>query len=399
MSSKGKDYIFEPFKVTEVKYRGFASPRPRSGHRIACDDVNVYCFGGYNPYLPLNTIQRNNPTWTPAMPLFKELWSFSITTKKWKQHKVTENMPEELASNAMCMNGRFLMIFGGTGAPFGTKCSNDVITWRTCDGDAKLQILDVTGPKPPGQYGQSILCHDGHFYTVGGTNGFAYNCDIYRLDLRTMIWEPVFIGTGEEGEPLGRYRHEVVRVGNKLYIIGGGTGELAFELMDIPMYDLETNTWTKLVPKADDSMKDTVVPLGRKCHSAVQIDTLSGVQVFVAGGTDGQAVFDDIWRLNVSDMQWHLMQKTVLPHQLYFHSSTVTSYGCMYVFGGIEPKDNETRRNNILYKVWLCIPKLSEICWEALLSFHPSIDHVDRSSLLDVGVPLHFVDRVHPQLK
>ncbi|XP_047527782.1 kelch domain-containing protein 10-like [Vanessa atalanta] len=108
-----------------------------------------------------------------------------------------------------------------------------------------------------------------------------------------MIWEPVFIGTGEEGEPLGRYRHEVVRVGNKLYIIGGGTGELAFELMDIPMYDLETNTWTKLVPKGDDSMKDTVVPLGRKCHSAVQIDTLSGVQVFVAGGTDGQAVFNE----------------------------------------------------------------------------------------------------------
>ncbi|XP_032514024.1 kelch domain-containing protein 10 homolog [Danaus plexippus] len=395
MTSSKKNYLFEPFKITEVKYRGFASPRPRSGHRIACDDVKIYCFGGYNPHLPLNIIQRNNPTWTPGMPLFKELWSFTLATKKWKQHIVTENMPEELASNAMCMSGKYLMIFGGTGAPFGNKCSNEVITWRTCNGDARLQILDVTGFRPPPQYGQSILCYDGNFYAIGGTNGFAYNCDIYKLDLRTMVWGPVFIGTGQEGEPQGRYRHEVIRVGNKLYIIGGGTGDLAFELMEIPMYDLETNTWTKLLPKADDSKKDISAPLARKCHSAVQIETENGVQVFVAGGTDGQSVFDDIWRLDISKMQWTLMQKTVLPHPLYFHSSTVTSNGCMYIFGGIEPNDNETRRNNILYKAWLCIPKLSEICWEALLSLYPNLDHLDRTSLIHLGIPLHFVDRLH----
>nr|AON96615.1 kelch domain-containing protein 10-like protein [Bicyclus anynana] len=394
MTSSRRDYKFEPFKITVVKYRGNARPRPRSGHRIACDDVRIYCFGGYNPYLPMNAIQRNNPTWTPTMPLFKELWSFCIASRKWTQHRVDENMPEELASNAMCMNGRYLMIYGGTGAPFGNKCSNDVITWRTHENDAKLQVLEVTGARPPGQYGQSILCHDGAFYTVGGTNGFAYNCDIYRLDLRTMVWEPIFVGTGQEDEPLGRYRHEVARVGNKLYIIGGGTGEWAFELMEIPMFDLETRTWTILTPKADDSMKDTVQPLPRKCHSAVQIDTPNGAQVFVAGGTDGHGVFDDIWRLNLSDMRWHLMQKTVLPQPLYFHSSTVSSNGCMYVFGGIEPNLQETRRNNVMYKVWLCIPKLSEICWEALLNFHPNMDQVDKSSLLDVGIPRHFVERL-----
>lgn len=210
-----------------------------------------------------------------------------------------------------------------------------------------------------------------------------------------MVWGPVFIGTGQEGEPQGRYRHEVIRVGSKLYIIGGGTGDLAFELMEIPMYDLETNTWTKLLPKADDSKKDISAPLARKCHSAVQIETENGVQVFVAGGTDGQSVFDDIWRLDISKMQWTLMQKTVLPHPLYFHSSTVTSNGCMYIFGGIEPNDNETRRNNILYKAWLCIPKLSEICWEALLSLYPNLDHLDRTSLIHLGIPLHFVDRLH----
>lgn len=219
----------------------------------------------------------------------------------------------------------------------------------------------------------------------------------FRLDLRTLVWEPMFVGTGQEGEPLGRYRHEIARVGNKLYIIGGGTGEWAFELMEIPMFDFENNTWSILTPKADDSGKDTISPLPRKCHSAVQIDSPEGPQVFVAGGSDGNSVFEDIWRLNISDLQWTLMQKTVLPHPLYFHSSAVTSSGCMYVFGGIEPKEDATSRNNILYKVWLCLPKLSEMCWEALLHFHPNIDQVDGRSLLNAGIPSHFVQRLHMQ--
>lgn len=210
-----------------------------------------------------------------------------------------------------------------------------------------------------------------------------------------MTWEPVFVATGQDNEPHGRYRHEVIRVNNKLYIIGGGTSELAFQLMEIPMYDLDKNTWCTLVPRADDTSKNTVTPLPRKCHSAVQIDTDKGVQVFVVGGSDSQSVFDDVWRLDISDLKWYLMQKTVLPNPLHFHSSTVTSYGCMYVFGGIEPKENTTCRNNKLYKVWLCIPKLSEICWEALLSCYPEMTELNRMILLNMGIPRHFVDRVH----
>lgn len=397
MTSSRRDFVFKPFKVIEVKFRSAECPRPRSGHRIACDDVNIYCFGGYNPSLPRTSVQRENPTWTPERPLFKELWSYSIATRRWTEHEVVENMPEELASNAMCMNGRYLMIFGGTGAPFGNKCSNDVIAWKASPGDAKLLVLEATGSKPPGQYGQAILCHDGYFYTIGGTNGFAYNSDIYRLDLRTLIWESVFVGTGGEEEPIGRYRHEVARVDDQLYIIGGGTGEWAFELMEIPVFDLQTRTWSMLTPKADDTQGVAVAPLPRKCHSAVQIDTPTGVQVFVAGGSDGNSVFEDIWKLNLSEMQWYKMHKTVLPNPLYFHSSTVTSQGCMYVFGGIEPKEDAASRNNILYKVWLCIPKLSEICWEAMLHLYPTLDSMPRARLLDMGIPVHLVDRLCPE--
>lgn len=110
MSISKEEYVFRPFKVTEVLCRVSApKPRPRSGHRIACDDANVYLFGGYNPALPVGDVTRDN-TWSPVRPLFKELWSFNIATKTWRHHKVVENMPEELASNAMCMSGRYLMV-------------------------------------------------------------------------------------------------------------------------------------------------------------------------------------------------------------------------------------------------------------------------------------------------
>lgn len=160
------------------------------------------------------------------------------------------------------------------------------------------------------------------------------------------------------------------------------------------MYDIKTKKWDLLTAKPDNSDKDPLLPLPRKCHSAVQVD---GNQVFVAGGSDGQSVFDDVWRLDLSDLQWTLMKKTVLPHPLYFHSGTVTSSGCMYLFGGIEPREESACRNNILYKVWLCIPKLSEICWDAIMHFDPELDTYDRSTLLHNGIPVHFVDRLLPE--
>lgn len=205
------------------------------------------------------------------------------------------------------------------------------------------------------------------------------------------------MGTGGDEDPAGRYRHEVARVGNKLYIIGGGTVDLSYELMNLPVFDLDTHKWDKVILKSDDQDSQINVNLQpRKCHSAVQIDTPSGVQVFVAGGSNGLSIFNDIWRLDTTNLQWTLMRKSVLPNPLYFHSSTVTPSGCMYIFGGIEPKNQAASRNNILYKVWLCVPRLSEICFEAIMHYHPNLHNIDSKTLLNTGVPQHLVQRMHP---
>lgn len=266
--------------------------------------------------------------------------------------------------------------------------------WCTDPPDDKVFKAEALGVKPPGAYGQAITCYKGHMYTVGGTNGFAYNSDIFRLDLRTYTWDQVFIATGHEYEPMGRYRHEVVKVENKLHVLGGGTGDWAFELMDIPVFDLDTAKWSRLEAKADTSMSEPLAPLARKCHSAVQIDTPGGTEVFVVGGTDGVGVFDDIWKLNMKTLQWTVIRDAYLPHGLYFHSAAVTPQGCMYVFGGICPRDPSNSRTNTLFKMWVTIPKLNEMCWEALLHYYPNLEKANRAHLRSLGIPCHFLDRL-----
>lgn len=135
-------------------------------------------------------------------------------------------------------------------------------------------------------------------------------------------------------------------------------------------------------------------PPPRKCHSAVQIDCDGAIQAFVMGGFDNRLAFNDMWRLEIPSLRWTLMKSGSFPRQLYFHSSTVTPEGCMYTFGGIQYEDRVTARSDKLYKVWLRVPELLEICWEGMLHCFPWMVDADQSKLLKIGVPLRLVERL-----
>lgn len=133
------------------------------------------------------------------------------------------------------------------------------------------------------------------------------------------------------------------------------------------------------------------IPASRRCHGAVQLDTEHGIQIFVTGGYNGEDIFDDLWKLDLNSFQWTLINKCKLPRPLYFHSTAVSPEGKLYVFGGIY---TEVNRTNEVYSMWLCIPKLSEMCWEALLHYSPDLIYSKKSALMDVGLPRCFVNRL-----
>lgn len=151
-----------------------------TGHRICCDDINLYSFGGYN-------FKENDESHN----LYKEILCYNFVTKRWKlmnedgaedEEAGDEDIPDELASSSMLMYGKTLVIFGGTSYPFGLRCSN-TITLINTDQPFRIHELKTRNDEmnqPSKQYGQSIVCKDNFLYTLGGTQGFDYTADLYR---------------------------------------------------------------------------------------------------------------------------------------------------------------------------------------------------------------------------
>ncbi|XP_054745546.1 kelch domain-containing protein 10 homolog, partial [Anastrepha obliqua] len=292
-----------------------------------------------------------------------------------------------------------------TGYPFGESCSNDCYIYQTTGKKPSVKRIEATGDAPIPQYGPGIVLHEHYLYTVGGTTGYDYSCDVHRLNLRTRVWECVYICRPDIREdPEGRYRHEVVYDGQYIYVLGGGTSNLVYDLQRIPAFNLITNRWEYFVTLPDRTSQTNLTierqnsgyPNPRKCFSCVQHTKSNGeVEAFITGGLQAdQVYFSDIWRLNFTTKQWTLIKTASPPKALYFHAAAHSQNGCMYIFGGIEYDEKRIRRCNDLYKMWMTIPLLSEICWEAVLYYRPNLKLNGHSQLLKMGIPLRFAQRL-----
>ena len=62
-------------------------------------------FGGYSPHY--------------EDYLFRELWRFNIGTKTWHLLETTGPFPNEVASSCLVLDKGNLIVFGGSGVPFG----------------------------------------------------------------------------------------------------------------------------------------------------------------------------------------------------------------------------------------------------------------------------------------
>ncbi|XP_073845762.1 scruin like at the midline isoform X1 [Musca autumnalis] len=395
-------YSFQPFRLIRCQYKANHDagefPIARSGHRIIASESHLYSLGGYNPN------RTPNVTRFDACMLFQELWAFNFATGRWKLLLNADNseMPRELASNALVIYNNVLISHGGTGYPFGETCSNDCYVYTTGE-NPKVMLLKVTGDLPIAQYGPGIVIHNDYLYTIGGTTGFDYSCDVFRLNLQTKVWENVYICRPEmRDDPEGRYRHEVVYDGHHIYVLGGGTSHTVYDLQRIPAFNLETNRWDHfdtLPDRTAPSSQDPGYPKARKCLSCVQHTASNGdIEAFITGGLQGDfnTYFDDIWKLNLRTKQWYKIHTATLPRPLYFHSAAHAGNGCMYIFGGIEYNEvqRDMRRRNHLFKMWMTIPKLSDICWDAITYYNHNLHRFDRATLLNAGIPQRYVNRL-----
>uniref|UniRef100_A0A8C5X8I2 Kelch domain-containing protein 10 n=1 Tax=Malurus cyaneus samueli TaxID=2593467 RepID=A0A8C5X8I2_9PASS len=225
-------------------------PPARSGHRCVADNSNLYVFGGYNPDYDESGGSENED-----YPLFRELWRYNFATDTWHQMGTEGYMPRELASMSLCLHGNNLLVFGGTGIPFGESNGNDV---HVCNVKYKRwALLSCRGKKPNRIYGQAMAIINGCLYVFGGTTGYIYSTDLHKLDLNTREWIQLKPNNMSCDMPEERYRHEIAHDGQRIYILGGGTSWTAYSLDKIHAYNLETNTWEEITTKPHEKIGDS----------------------------------------------------------------------------------------------------------------------------------------------
>ena len=85
--------------------------------------------------------------WEESKPLLKELWELNLSTGRWRKCEMKGIVPEQLASHTAVMHPLqpgLMLIYGGTGAPFGITTSNTMVT---CNLDTQ-HFRSVSAPVP-----------------------------------------------------------------------------------------------------------------------------------------------------------------------------------------------------------------------------------------------------------
>ena len=361
-------------------------PSPRSGHRCVSDSGNLYVYGGYSPF--------------HEDKLFHELWKFNYGTRIWSPIKTSGKFPAEVASSCVLLDRGNLIVFGGSGYPFGYFNSNNLfvcslrdahwhqIEWINTQDEEDSEESDFNGAVPLAGYGQSIvLSPEKELYVFGGTTGLQFNSQLHRFSFAKCEWEHLKY----EKFPYPRYRHEAVSDGVRFYIVGGGIGNSdpseEFSLEKVYSFEFDKPQWNQHLCSPCSSSKE--FPVARRCHGCV----LWKGSVYICGGYNGVEVFDDIWSLDLSSFQWRKINRT-LSYPVFFHSATITPQGCMYVFGGVKSLDSEAMRSNEIQRLWLTVPPLLEICWELVCSLISGIENVQVKDLVGLGIPLHLIHRL-----
>jgi N-acetylneuraminic acid mutarotase len=132
-------------------------------------------------------------------------------------------------------------------------------------------------------------------YVFGGCDSRACFNALYVLDADAFYWSKPHV-VGEMPLPLRAMT--CTAVGKKLVIFGGGDGPAYYN--DVYVLDTVNFRWTKPRILGDKA------PSKRRAHTAC----LSKNGIYVFGGGDGVRALNDIWRLDVSDvnkMSWKLI--------------------------------------------------------------------------------------------
>ncbi|CAF0966121.1 unnamed protein product [Rotaria sordida] len=383
--------------IEDIPLDSSDKPHPRSGHRAIATESDLWIWGGYYP------ANDNQPE-----RMFQELWRYNFALRRWTLEKTTGDGPTlTLASHSMCLFRNLLLVFGGTGFPFGQHVSNDLFVldlkrlhWKRC------RILDQ---QPEPVYGASMIVNDDHLYILCGTNSWSYNSDVYDIHLPTLTCKHIGHTFDEIEDPseTGRYRQEAYLYKNKIFLFGGGgVSGISFSFEYLPVFDLTTQSWSFVHANPDPIHN---FPTSRKFHS---IFPFHNNQIIMFGGAHFHhllnrhiCVNNRLWTFDFEKLEWSILPSLTMLQSTYFHAASMNERGEIWTHGGVvnesrstnDNRNHSEKRITTLYTMHTRVLNLSELTWNYFLnSLSDRTCLIKQPELLvQLHIPPRFTERIH----
>eukprot|EP00640_Fibrocapsa_japonica_P005025 CAMPEP_0113939592 /NCGR_PEP_ID=MMETSP1339-20121228/5889_1 /TAXON_ID=94617 /ORGANISM="Fibrocapsa japonica" /LENGTH=211 /DNA_ID=CAMNT_0000943151 /DNA_START=243 /DNA_END=878 /DNA_ORIENTATION=+ /assembly_acc=CAM_ASM_000762 len=191
--------------------------------------------------------------------------------------------------------------------------------------EMKWSKIETVGVKPSARYKQQAVLVGDKMYVLGGGSYKppADSVDVYCLDLRTFEWCTV----DTKGQiPISRVAHscDYDSRTNSIYMWGGFTSLLE-RLQDFNALDLSTMTWKCL------DYSDCDKPSPRAFHGSC----LYNDSIYIFGGADGDTRHSDLWEYQLSISPPSLMtlaaKAAIQPHGIEKMQRCVPGYVLQYL--------------------------------------------------------------------
>ncbi|XP_014295758.1 kelch domain-containing protein 10 homolog isoform X2 [Microplitis demolitor] len=378
-------YVFKPFAFTECKNKkSKLKPSPRTFPSIFCDEKHLYSFSGYRYVLNQSTtIDFDNPK------IIEEILKFNLATSTWTCLPNQQHLPTKKE-----------MVLGVT-----LKADKLIVaTWiqnyrpksfiYICDLKDEYKVIKLTtkGPIPKRLFSHNFISYGSYLYTIGTDNDLG----VFRINPIIGNWEKLHPENGDDFPE--RYEDvELAFDGKKIFVFFVKLPSVKIsELKTIHAYDIEQNRWFILNTIGDLNNAEPF-PDGRINFGTGQLIDLESknVNIIISGGINNTKMYDDVWQLNLHTLQWTCFKRfgLCLPKPICEHDAAISSSGKMFIFGGrIKSVYDSLNGVNKLYSAWIKIPKLTNICWEAVNYYYKDLDIKTSEELYQLGLPVNFVN-------
>ncbi|OMJ89424.1 hypothetical protein SteCoe_8423 [Stentor coeruleus] len=297
-------------------------PSPRHSASLHYYENSLYVWGG-------NTINNN-------------LYTLDLNTLHWTSTSTT--IPSFYSHSSIIYNNFLYILFG-----LSSGISN---TWVYKLDIITSQVVNKT------DYQNSLLprssfsltpYNSSQAFIFGGNSTSDYLNDVWLFDLESGVFKEI---SSSFYAPNSRSMHQMVTLGNELYIFGGKNSDKLYFLNrfnDLQAYDIMKNTWSLISASGD-------IPSSRHSFSMAS----NGLSLYLFGGKSSDKVLNDFYVYNKRSTSWTAISTNTIITE---RDGACMAYAFPYffIFGG-------KSENDVLFNdLWIIDERTFEI-----ISINPS---------------------------